>query len=262
MREIIESEGASPAMWRVVMVRLLSALVVALAFACLPLTPAQAQQATCSRPASDAEALYIISNQPPIGFREAQAYWWSRTDLTIGIQAAPGVDPDYYAAVERAIRTWQTTIDECLGGAVTLTYVPIEPGTRAQTDIVVHLVEGAGGNAFAGFAECSAAGCNNVIVSTTSPPGQPGDDGVAEYELWAVEGIALHEIGHALGLGHATNLLESTDLMGYGWANSSFGRTPPISQCDVDALAYVWAWALEGTEPARPEAVTYDCSQA
>ena len=64
--------------------------------------------------------------------------------------------------------------------------------------------------------------------------------------------MTLHELGHALGLGHATNLLESTDLMGYGWPE--FGD-PVLSQCDVDALAFVFAWALEGAEPYPPAEV-------
>jgi len=92
------------------------------------IAPASAAEATCSRPVSNAEALYIISNQLS-GNRQAQAYWWSKTDLTIGIEASPTVDPDHYAAAERAIRTWQTTIDQCLGGEVTLTYVAVQPGS-------------------------------------------------------------------------------------------------------------------------------------
>ncbi len=49
--------------------------------------------------------------------------------------------------------------------------------------------------------------------------------------------------------------------MGYGWITQEFNRVPSISQCDVDALAFIWSWALEGTDPDAPELVTYDCSQ-
>jgi hypothetical protein len=68
---------------------------------------------------------------------------------------------------------------------------------------------------------------------------------------------------HALGLGHADNLWEGFDLMAYGWASPSanFGRVPDISQCDVDALAYVWSWAMEGSDPAKPEALTFSCAE-
>jgi hypothetical protein len=59
----------------------------------------------------------------------------------------------------------------------------------------------------------------------------------------------MHELGHALGLGHATNLLESTDLMGYGWPDLG---DPVLSDCDLDALAFVFAWALEGSDPYPP----------
>ena len=51
-----------------------------------------------------------------------------------------------------------------------------------------------------------------------------------------------------------TNLLESTDLMGYGWPDLG---EPVLSDCDLDALAFVFAWALEGGEPQpRPKIPT------
>jgi hypothetical protein len=58
-------------------------------------------------------------------------------------------------------------------------------------------------------------------------------------------------------LGHATNLLESTDLMGYGWPDLG---DPVLSDCDIDALAFVFAWAINGTDPAPPGEGPYDCS--
>ena len=45
--------------------------------------------------------------------------------------------------------------------------------------------------------------------------------------------------------------------MGYGWPDLG---DPVLSDCDLDAIAFIFAWALEGREPAPPAAGPYDCS--
>jgi hypothetical protein len=90
-------------------------------------------------------------------------------------------------------------------------------------------------------------------VSTEAPPSWGQEPYSPELLGW----ITMHELGHAVGLGHATNLLESTDLMGYGWPDLG---DPVLSDCDLDALAFVFAWALAGTEPTPPGERPYDCS--
>jgi len=146
-------------------------------------------------------------------------YWWDHTDLTIAVQAHPSATDEQLAAIEDAIATWSST----------------------------------GGVVFGGYAICGDHGCPNILVRSDLPPSQDRDPYDPEYLGW----VTLHEIGHALGLGHATNLLESTDLMGYGWPDLG---DPVLSDCDIDALAFVFAWALEGTEPAAPLEGPYDCS--
>ena len=42
---------------------------------------------------------------------------------------------------------------------------------------------------------------------------------------------------------------KATDLMGYGWPELG---DPVFSQCDVNALAFVFSWALEGSDPYPP----------
>jgi hypothetical protein len=45
--------------------------------------------------------------------------------------------------------------------------------------------------------------------------------------------------------------------MGYGWPDLG---DPVLSDCDLDALAFVSPWALSGTEPQPPASGPYDCS--
>jgi hypothetical protein len=196
----------------------------------------------CGLPESDAEALVILSNYYP-------GYWWDHTDLTIAVNAHPSISAEYLEAINDAIATWSSVLDQCFDGLITLTQVD----TRQDADIVLHYVPRAGGAFFAGYAICGDHKCPNILVRSENPPAW----GSAPYSPTYLEWITLHETGHALGLGHATNLLESTDLMGYGWPTLG---DPVLSDCDVDALAYVFAWALEGSEPYPPGPGPYDCS--
>jgi predicted Zn-dependent protease len=202
---------------------------------------------TCNYPESDAEALVILNNYYP------NRYWWSDTHLTVAVQAHPNATDAQLEAIHGAIATWANVLEECFDGLITLTDVTgTQPSEQRAADIVVHYVPTAGGVVFGGYAICGARGCPNIIVRSDLPPSY----GVDPYSPEYLGLVTLHELGHALGLGHATNLLESTDLMGYGWVGTT---NAVLSQCDVDALAFVFAWALEGDAPHPPAAGPFVC---
>ena len=200
--------------------------------------------AGCHLPESNAEALEILSTYYP-------GYWWDHTDLTIAVQAHPSAKQEQLDAIHDAIATWSATLQDCFDGLITLT--DVTGSKRQAADIIVHYVPTAGGVVFGGYAICGDHKCPNIIVRSDLPPSADRDPYEPEYLGW----VTLHEIGHALGLGHATNLLESTDLMGYGWPDLG---EPVLSDCDIDALAFVFAWAIDGTAPTHPADGPYDCS--
>jgi len=208
---------------------------------------AQVTGIDCGLPESNAEALVILSNYYP-------GYWWDHTDLTVVVQAHPSATPEQLGAIHGAIETWAAVLQQCFDGLITLTDTTgTKAGARRDADIVVHYVPTAGGVVFGGYAICGANRCPNIIVRSDLPPSLDREPYDPEYLGW----VTLHELGHALGLGHATNLLESTDLMGYGWPDLG---NPVLSDCDIDGLAFVFAWALEGSEPYPPGEGPYSCS--
>lgn len=198
---------------------------------------------TCNLPESNAEALVILNNYYP-------GYWWDHTDLTIAVKAHPSATDEQVAAIQGAIATWSDVLEECFDGLITLT--DVTGSKRQAADIVVHYVPRAGGVVFGGYAICGDHGCPNILVRSDLPPSLDREPYDPEYLGW----VTLHEVGHALGLGHTTNLLESTDLMGYGWPDLG---DPVLSQCDIEALAFVFAWALEGAAPYPPAEGPYVC---
>jgi predicted Zn-dependent protease len=181
---------------------------------------------------------------------------WDDTHLNVAVEAAPNVSQAHVAAVEAAIASWNDVLQQCFAGQISLTNVTDQP--RRSADIILHYVPHAGVAVFAGMAICGANNnCPNVIVS--SEFGAPTSEGYTPQYLFYV---TLHELGHALGLGHATNLEESTDLMGYGWIGDA--PDPLFWQCDLDAIAYLFGPLLAGKNPAGPGPSTlqptFDCT--
>ena len=203
--------------------------------------------ADCRLPESDADALVVLNAYYP------NRYVWQDATLTVAVVAAPTVSPEQLDAIRSAIATWSAVLEQCFDGRLTLT--DVTGGKRKAADIVVHYVPTAGGTVFGGYAICGVGGCPNILVRSDLPPSLGVNPFSPEYLEW----VTLHELGHALGLGHATNLLESTDLMGYGW-NRTNGIEPVLSQCDVDIMAHLFASALAGDQPPQPGLTSYDAT--
>ena len=54
-----------------------------------------------------------------------------------------------------------------------------------------------------------------------------------------------------MGLGHATPLEQSIDIMGYGWAIADPDVAPILSDCDLQGIRAAFGWFFNN-EPHTP----------
>jgi hypothetical protein len=192
--------------------------------------------------ASDATSIALI-------YPDHNGYWWDHTDLTVAVRAAPNLDPARLAAIRQAIVTWNDFLQDEFEGLISLTDVT-DSKKASKADITLHYVPHAGGVVFAGYAICGAKDCPNILVGSHFA-NYPG------YSPKLVHDITMHELGHALGLGHAEPIMTTSDLMGYGWYFNFFPYV--LSSCDVKALQAVFQWAVDGAAPHPPTVTSVQC---
>jgi hypothetical protein len=203
--------------------------------------------------AADTTSVAVLSGLP--GYKNS--FWWDHTNLTVSVRASNSVDTDKLNALYAAITVWHHKLESEFDGAISLTEVTKGPKS-AQPDIILRYVPHAGGTQWGGVADCGVQKCLNVIVGSESPNGHADEPDFGDFDALRVERTAIHELGHALGLGHAAPLETSTDLMGYGWAIPDPDLIPVLSDCDIAGIraAFGWYFANEPPHPATVSSVT------
>lgn len=212
--------------------------------------------------ASDADNIALLTGSFYIN--EAQAaslpFWWDHTDLTVSVQSTVNDDPGNVQAIHDAIALWNSVLATRLPG-ISLTDITFEAPNPKSADIVIHYVPHSGGIVKGGFANCGPQKCLTIVVRSDAPTGYVKKDEttVEQFDPVRVQRTALHEIGHALGLGHAVPLEQSLDLMGYGWAYADPDVPAILSDCDLQGIAIAFSWFFNGTPPGPALATKVSC---
>jgi hypothetical protein len=153
-------------------------------------------------------------------------------ELTYKISGASGAT---LALMEAAVEDWDTATD------ITLTPVT----GREKADIEIKFKKGGGAIQGQALRKFDAGGFINSVTINVS--------GMAFGGPSEVHQITMHEVGHALGAGHANG-------DGVLMSPTVSGGVDAITACDVDAVraAQKW-WVDHALVPAAPSATSVAC---
>jgi len=166
---------------------------------------------------------------------------WSHTTITYSISVAKSVDPIAAQAVRDAAAAWNAAIDS--GTKPDFQLVEAPAGTNADIRITVK----GGGGGVLGSTKTTTNSDGSVSYSKITISGKVSGDQLGHDTL---QTITVHEMGHALGLGHSDDPFDPM----YGFQNRPDKLNP--SACDVTAFDAVHEWYPGTFHPPTVSSVT------
>jgi matrixin len=158
-------------------------------------------------------------------------------------------------AVENAAREWNAKVT-----SLKLVEISSTSSENDEGDIEVQFVDGFGGMiAGATMIKYDDEGLINkatiILPKAAFYVEYESETFGVQYSSQKLEEITVHEMGHALGLGHANF---DGDLMSQTLGNE---QTVNISECDVTGVLYANQWKLmnDDSEPYDPKEGKVDC---
>jgi len=182
---------------------------------------------------------------------------WSHDPVTVYITLQKGVDPSYRAEVLKALTDWSDALKSASGnsGAFDFNVLDTPQSKKTPADITITLKKNTG--AVLGSAQLSPSGetivSAKIVLATQNSMGLPL--GKEDFR-----NILRHELGHALGLGHANdNGIGAKDLMYPYYDFITVGYDVYPSNFDLNALIKLYgndgfggAYNLHPIPPSYP----------
>lgn len=174
---------------------------------------------------------------------------WNESPVTVYISLQKGVNPGYKDEVTAALNAWKVNSN------YSFQILNTPQSKRIPADIYIQIKKNTG--AVLGSTKISASSgiltSTSITMASQNAMGKPLDR--ADFR-----NILRHELGHALGLGHANDVGGEKDLMYPYYDYLEVGTDVYPSALDLDALSHLYGsdgFGADGNLSPIPQAFPY-----